>query len=175
MKTSRTEQSRAARMTEMHVGAVLVLVLAIVAAFWWTRSGLATSRGTTSPDAAKATLEIEVFKTTDSQSVVFGLRAFTDSVAARLADVKGLSIKVVGDRRPTAEFTLTGDVRVSAGRVVLSTRLLHSGDRLPVWSGTFWRSPNSLHNFVDDVAAGVAQALYADLARRALTTTKEKS
>lgn len=175
MKAFRRGQSRAARAAGSHPSTVLlVLLLTVVAAGLWMRPGRATDTASVSP-AAKATLAIEVFKVTDARPVAWNPRSFTDSLATRLADVGGLSTRVVAGGRPTAEFILSGDVRVSDGRLVLSTRLLHSGERLPVWSGTFWRSPDSLNNFVDDVAAGVAQALYADIARRALTTTKEKS
>ena len=166
-----TPVTRAAR-TNLNM-VLLILVLALLAAVIWKRSGNPGESHTSA--AAKATLDIEVFKVADPQPAGWNPTEFTDSLAARLGDVGGLSTKVVSDGRTTAEFTLTGDVRASDGRIVLSTRLMHTGERLPVWSGTFWRSRNSLSNFVDDVAAGVAQALYADIARRALTTTKERS
>jgi hypothetical protein len=149
-----------------------VLLLAMLAAAWWTWRELARD---TRGSAASASLAIEQFSGADSQAIRWSAETFADSLAARLAAVEGLSTRVISANASADGFSLNGDFRVSDGRLVLSTRLMHSGEDIPVWSGTFWRSENSLGNFVDDVAAGVAQALYADIARRALTTRKERS
>lgn len=148
---------------------VVLLMCVIGAAVWIRRDPLTLSTSTT---RARATLAIEPFKVLDSQHIEWKPGPFADSLATRLAGVEGLMIKVAtADQRP-AEFTLRGDVAVRDGRLVVSTRLTHSGEQVPVWSGTFWRSRNSLENFVDDVAAGVAEALYADIVRRELTKAK---
>jgi hypothetical protein len=175
MKAFRKGQSLAARAAGAHVNAVLgilLLMTILTAVVWMRRDFLSTSHG---PTAAKATLAIEPFEALDSQPISWDPTPFADSLATRLASVGGLSARVVARGRSRSDFTLSGEVRVIDGRLMVSTRLVHSGERFPVWSGTFWRSRNSLDNFVDDVAAGVAEALYADIARRALTTTRDRS
>jgi hypothetical protein len=149
---------------------LIVLVATVVAVAWPRRDIGNTARG----PSGSTSLAIQPFKVLDSRSIDWNSTAFADSLAARLGELEGLSTEVTGPRK-TADFTLSGDVRLSEGRLVISTRLVHSSDRMTVWSGTFWRSENPTHSFVDDVAAGVAQALYADIARRALTTSRERS
>ena len=149
---------------------VFLLVIMVAAVAWLRRDIGVRARG----PSGSTSLAIQPFTVLDAQSVTWNSIAFADSLAARLGQLDGLSTEVTG-ARAGADFTLSGDVRLSDGRLVISTRLVHSRDRTTVWSGTFWRSQNPTHNFVDDVAAGVAQALYADVARRALTTTRERT
>jgi hypothetical protein len=155
-----------------YVGIAAKVALLIAAAMWMQPDVPSTSRGA---EALQASLAIERFTPMDSQLVRWESGAFADSLATRLATIRGLRPTVTnGGRQKKTDYTLGGDVRTTNGRLVISTRLHHAGERLPVWSGTFWRGQNSLDIFVDEVAAAVAEALYADIARRALASTAKE-
>jgi len=102
-------------------------------------------------------------------------QVFAESLAVRLAAVKGLAAHVSnGTAGSGDDFWLGGEVTMRDNRLVITTRLRHADGQDPVWTATFWRSVGPIHNLVQDVSSAVVEAVYADLARRALRTSKEK-
>ncbi len=100
---------------------------------------------------------------------------FVDSLAQRFAKVAGLRASVLTEETLDPEFRLKGSVRSKDARVVIAVQLVRKSEGLPVWSSTYWRTSTDITTLVEDVATGVAEAMYGEIARRAITRGKEGS
>ncbi len=102
-------------------------------------------------------------------------RAYADSLAARLGRMPGLTVRPAGGRfGPHSEFTVRGDVTARDGRLVVAARLFRRPSGDAVWTATFWRTDSLTSDLVSDLGAAVAEAVYGQLARSAMTTTGER-
>lgn len=148
-----------------------ILALTLVAAGACARGD--ASRATDSTGGLTATITVEPFRATAPAPKMWAPEVFAESLATRLAQIRGLRVAHGADGRNT-DFALRGDVTTHDGRLVLATRLSRTGEPTAVWTATFWRDDGPNRNLVQDVAAAVAEALYADVARRALTTKERQ-
>jgi TolB-like protein len=87
-----------------------------------------------------------------------------ESLATRLARLPGLSATVAGSER-APDFQVQGDLTVRDGRLVIAVRLYGTEPRVPVWSGTFWSKDSLDTALISDLAQGLAEAVYGQLAR----------
>ena len=148
--------------------ALAVLAVAIVlATAWGRRSAAAVS---TSTSGLTATLSVEAFDVGDPPPRSWTSAAFAESLVARLALMPGLTVRVGGASFGSAtEFTVRGDVTARDGRLVIAARLYLNTQRDAVWTATFWRADSLTSDLVGDLAGGVAEAIYGQLARTAVT------
>lgn len=135
------------------------------------------ARGDASHDADStagltASITVEPFRATAPAPKGWAPEVFAESLATRLALVQGLRV-THGALGAATEYALRGDVSTRDGRLIMATRLWRAGEPSAVWTATFWRDDGPNRNLVEDIATGVAEALYADITHRALTT-KEK-
>jgi TolB-like protein len=87
-----------------------------------------------------------------------------ESLATRLGRLPGLrAIVASGERAPN--FRVQGDLTHRDGRLVIAVRLYRPEAREPLWSGTFWRKDSLDTALVSDLAQGLAEAVYGQLAR----------
>ncbi len=101
-------------------------------------------------------------------------QAFADSLAAQLANIRGLEARVEGAGKAPS-FTLRGDIDRRDGRWVITTRLGRAGDdESIVWTATYWRGENPGTALAADIAAGVAEAVYANLVRLDLNSKSRR-
>lgn len=150
---------------------MVVLAAAIVAATILGRRTAAVASGPTS--GLTATLAVEAFHTGDPAPRSWTSAAFAESLAARLARMPGLTVRVGGSSFGfLSEFTVRGYVTARDGRLVIAARLYRDSQQDAVWTATFWRDDAPDPNIVNDLAADVAEALYGQLARRAVTSTE---
>jgi TolB-like protein len=98
-----------------------------------------------------------------------------ESLATRLTGVQGLQARVAQSGEASgADFIVRGDIAARDGRLVIATRL-HQADRDEVlWTATFWRKDSVDSDLVGDLAAGLAEAIYGQLAREAVTAKRRK-
>lgn len=148
------------------------------AAIAWTTAVTSCAPGDAAPegsskDGLTVTVAVEPFVTVDSAPKGWIPKAFAESVTVRLATMRGLHAYVANGNSSPADFRLRGDVTVRDARMVIATHLWRPGEDTAIWTGTFWRGDSQIQNVVQDVAAGVAEALYADIARRTMTPTRE--
>lgn len=129
-------------------------------------------RATDSTRGLTATITVEPFRSVAPAPKMWVPEVFAESLATRLALVQGLRV-THGALGPSTDYALRGDVSARDGRLVMATRLWRTGEPSAVWTATFWRGDGPNRNLVEDIATGVAEALYADITHRALTT-KEK-
>ena len=152
---------------------LIVLGGIIVAATTWGRQTDAAS-----PHAGSgltATLAVEVFHVGDPAPRSWTAVAFAESLAARLSRMPGLTVRLASDSfAPRTGFTIRGDVSARDGRLVIATRLYRRGGEDALWTATFWRTDSLTSDLVSDLAAAVAEAVYGQLARSAMTTTGER-
>jgi hypothetical protein len=114
-----------------------------------------------------ATLAIELFRTVVPAPQSWTAPVFAESLAARLRRMPGLEIQIAdAGAGHTSEFILRGDATLREGRLVIATRLFQQEKRSPVWTATYWASDTASTSLVQEVASGVAEALYGQLARR---------
>lgn len=119
-----------------------------------------------------ATIGVEPFRSVAPNPAGWVSGVFADSLSTHLSRLRGL--RVIRDHQEPADFILRGDVTVRDARLVMSVRLSRPGEPSATWTSTFWRSNWNGSNLVQDVAAAVAEALYADVARRAITERKSR-
>jgi hypothetical protein len=98
-------------------------------------------------------------------------QTFADSLAVQLARAQGLTVRRGPSTR--AEFLLDGQTAVRDHRLMLTMHLTRDGKRDTVWSASFWRPEAAQPGLVRDVANAVVEALYATVARRAMSAGKE--
>jgi hypothetical protein len=119
-----------------------------------------------------AILIVEEFHAGDPAPRSWTSAAFADSLVARLSLMPGLTVRRAGGSfGPRSAFTVRGDVTARDGRLVIAARLYREQDRDAVWTATFWRTDSLTVELVSDLAAGVSEALYGELARGANATT----
>ncbi len=99
-------------------------------------------------------------------------RALADSLAVRLSKMPDLAARV-GTGSPGTEFVVRGDLAGRDGRLVIAARLHGAPRDSTLWTATFWRADSLTPSLVDDLAAGVAEAIYGHLARNPITTRRE--
>ena len=149
--------------------AMLVLVLPVASMTSCERSRVEQQKE--AAGGLTASLLVEPFETTGTMPKGWIPAAFAESLSVQLSTLRGLTVRAVGS---DADFTLNGSVTMREGRLVISPRLQRKGEQKPVWTATFWRSEGLMHDLAQDIASGAAEALYADIAHRALTTSKER-
>jgi TolB-like protein len=147
----------------------------MIAAIAWSTAVASCAPGDAAPNGNSSnglmvTVAVEPFVAVDSVPKDWNPNAFAESVTVRLAKMSGLHAYVGST---AADFTLRGTVTVRDGRTVIATDLWRPDENSAIWTGTFWRDDAQINNVVQDVAAGVAEALYGDIARRTLTLTTE--
>ncbi len=155
-------------------GVVLLVVstIILVATVSGRRMAIANPPSSTGP---LTTLMVEEFHTGDPAPRVWTAAAFAESLAARLARMPGLTVRVGGGSFGSeTEFTVRGDVTAREGRLVIAARLYRVPGRDAVWTATFWRADSLTSDLVGDLAGGVAEAVYGALARSAVTTSREE-
>lgn len=150
------------------IGSVVAVGVAI-AILWRPRP--AESAGTA---GLTTRLAVERFALGEPPPQAWAREAFADSLAATLARMPGLAATVSTGSEPTAGYVLRGDVTSQQGRMVIAARLYAARESKAVWTATLWRKDARDSNIVKDLAADVAEALYGQLARRAMTTTREE-
>jgi len=97
-------------------------------------------------------------------------RAVAESLAARLDGVQGLQARVAaGEETAGADFVVRGEIGSRDGRLVIATRLHHVGVTEQIWTATFWRKDSLDSELVGELASGLAEAIYGQLAREAIT------
>lgn len=153
--------------------AIVVLAAVIMAATAWGRR---TAAVPSSPSPGlTATLAVEAFHVGDPAPRSWTSDVFAESLAARLARMPGLTVRVGSSSFGShTEFTVRGDVTARDGRLVIAARLYRNTERDAVWTATFWRTDSLTSDLVGDLAGGVAEAIYGQLARDAVTTTGER-
>lgn len=72
------------------------------------------------------------------------------------------------------DFTVRGEIAARDGRLVIATRLHQSGGDEILWTATFWRKDSIDSGLVSDLATGLAEAIYGQLAREAVTAKRGK-
>jgi len=155
-------------------GAGLLVLSAIigVATDWGRQRSTPEPRAGSGPTT---TLAVEAFHTGNPAPRSWTSAAFAESLAARLARMPGLTVRVGGGSFGSAtEFSVRGDVTARDGRLVIAARLYRVPGRDAVWTATFWRTDSLTSDLVGDLAGGVAEAVYGALARSAVTTTREE-
>lgn len=151
----------------------MALAAVIMAATAWGRRTAAVPSGLTS--GLTATLAVEPFHTGDPAPRYWTSAAFAESLAARLTRMPGLTVRVGGSSFGShTEFTVRGDVAARDGRLVIAARLYRDKEKDAVWTSTFWRADALTSNLVGDLAGGVAEAICGQIARSAVTTTRER-
>lgn len=121
-----------------------------------------------------ATLAIEHFAAPDT-TPGWDENGFADSLAKALHGLQGLRAEVSRNGRLDSDFILRGTVRSSDSRFIIAIQLMHRSEATPVWTLTYWRTPTEVPALVQEMATGVAEALYANIARRAVAVQKEGS
>lgn len=153
--------------------AFAVLGATIVALTVWRRRPAVVA--TSSSPRLTATLAVEAFRVGDPAPLHWGSAAFAESLGARLARMPGLTVRLAGGSFGLrSQFTVRGDVTARDGRLVIAARLYGNTDRDAVWSATFWRSDSMTSDLVGDVAGGVAEAIFGQLARAAVAAKGER-
>lgn len=137
----------------------------------WRSRGPEARVGTALPLATSLT--VHAFAVTGAAPDAWGATAFADALSERLNRLRGLRA-AVGDADARADYALAGDVKIVEGRMVVTARLSRHGARDAFWTGTYWRSSESTATLVDDLAVGTGEALYAEIARRAVSSSKEQ-
>jgi TolB-like protein len=123
-----------------------------------------------------ATISVEPFVTTDSVYVrkVWPPRVRAESLVAQFGRVPGLHARISSEPSQATDFILTGDVAVRGARLVVTTRLWRRRSEPAIWTATFWRGVNEYDTVVRDIATDAAEGVYAGLARRTLTSTRDQ-
>ena len=98
--------------------------------------------------------------------------ALADSLASALSRLPGLTAEVAEASAPV--YAVLGDLSVRDGRLVIAARLYEGSRTEPLWSSTFWRRAELDTELVNDLAQGVAEAVYGEVARRALAKGRNK-
>ena len=149
------------------LGALLVLV----AAGTWA---LKVNRSEVVPVAAGAGLQVSIavepFEVGDSVPAEWNAATFSDSLAAQLSLIQGISAASRGLR---ARYVLRGNVSMKEGRMILATRLGRDGERDTVWTATFWRSATSGSSVLTDLAQAVAEAAFSQSARESFNQKRK--
>lgn len=170
--TERTQNPERKTTIWLLLPALILLSLAAAAILW---AGAGARETIANSERIIASITVEPFVKTDSTRTGWDRKAFADSLAISLGNVAGVRTRVGRREWPRSDYTVKGAFRVTEGRLVITTRLVHARESSPVWSGTFWRSEGGTAGLAQDVAASVAEALYADIARRSFAVAKEKS
>jgi len=98
-----------------------------------------------------------------------------ESLVARLAGVQGLQARVAAaEETAGADFVVRGEIGLRDGRLVIATRLHQAEATEVIWTATFWRKDSLDSDLVGDLASGLAEAIYGQLAREAVTSKKGK-
>ena len=117
-------------------------------------------------------MSVAAFQAHSPEQRVLG-SALAESLATRLARLPGLSARVAGSER-APDFQVQGDLTHRDGRLVIAVRLYGTEPREPVWSGTFWSKDSLDTALVSDLAQGLAEAVYGQLARGGAPSARNK-
>lgn len=98
-----------------------------------------------------------------------------ESLAARLGGLQGLQARVEAAWKAAgADFVVRGVIGLRDGRLVIVTRLYQTAVVQEIWTATFWRKDSLDSELVGDLASGLAEAIYGQLAREAIATKRTK-
>lgn len=98
-----------------------------------------------------------------------------ESLAARLAGVPGLAVRVAGGSfGPGPDLTVGGDISLRDGRLVITARLFAESVKEPLWTATYWRKDSLSPELVGDVSAGMAEAIAGHLVRHGAGSSGER-
>lgn len=122
-------------------------------------------------EGLRVSLSVEPFEVGDSVPSDWGASSFADSFATRLSLIRGIQ---AASHSANALYVLRGHVTMKDGRLILATWLGRDGTRDTVWTATFWRSAQSGHTVLTDLAQAVAEAVFAESAREPLSIKREK-
>jgi TolB-like protein len=120
-------------------------------------------------------LGVQPFSTDSSTAAHWSATAFVESLSVKLRSA-GITVVPTGTRslRRGPSLTLGGAVTMRNSRLMITAEILRRGEQTPVWASTYWRDGSATSQAVDAVSVGVAEAIYGDVARRAMSS-KEKT
>lgn len=98
--------------------------------------------------------------------------ALADSLASALSRLPGIAADV--GEGAEYDYDIRGDLSVRDGRLILAVRLYRSRGTEPLWSSTYWRHAELSSELVTDLAQGVGEAVFGEVARRALATGRHQ-
>ena len=124
----------------------------------------------TAPASSAQRVTVDPFSSHGPASQLSG-RALAESLAARLTGMPGLAVRVAGSGfGPGPDLTVGGDIALRDGRLVITARLFTQAGSAPLWTATYWRKDSLSPELVDDLSAGVAEAIAGHLVRRGAAT-----